>query len=133
MRTYIKIDYYKGAYGPTIIMKIDSEESIEYVKDIFINLSHGNIHESSFDGTSFITLHGIDEFKLRLIPEDRHKSVEINRSVNTKTIVNWCNTREKWNDCAKLLEGIKDTPIPSHQYLSEEGVDDAVIIISYKE
>jgi len=128
----IKIDYYKGAFGPTIRIDTLSTEALILMKDSLHELASGKVSEHKFHELPFVELSGLQEFYLKLIPKQRTKTVEIVKSEKDKTAFYWSNSLEGWDQCAGLLDGITET-VPSHQYLSEEGIDDAVIVVAYLE
>lgn len=128
----IKIDYYRGAYGPTLRIDTLSKDALMMMRDILHKLASGSVSEYKFHESPFIELCGLQEFYLKLIPKQRAKAVEIAKSEEDKTVVFWSNSLEGWDQRAALLDGMTGT-IPSHQYLSQEGIDDALIVVAYLE
>ena len=128
----IKIDYYKGAFGPTIRIDTPSKGTLIMIEDILHKLALGSVSEYKFHGLPFVELSGLQEFYLKLIPKQRTKTVEIVESGKNKTVFYWSNSLEGWGRCAGLLDGMTED-ISSHQYLSQEGIDDALIVVAYLE
>jgi hypothetical protein len=132
MTTLIDIDYYQGAYGPTIRMGVHSTEGLAAVRRILQDLAAGKIRECRFGELAFVQLTGMDALLLKTVPGNRRKTVELERKENGANVFCWSNSLDGWNHCVGLLDGITGT-IPSHQYLSHEEIDDALIVVAYLE
>lgn len=133
----IIIDYYRGAYGPTIQINLPSKEALIKVKDILQKLSNGSILECKLQEIPFFYFTGLDELNLR-VDSKSNKSMFTSITVKrvkikkVKIIFDWSNSLNGWDDCVGLLEGFREES-PGHQYLSNEGFDDALIVVSYLE
>lgn len=132
MLNLIKVDYYKGAYGPTIRIGLSSKEALIKMKEILQKLASGSVSECRFHELPFVKKIGLQELHLKLTPKFSDKTVEIAKEKKDKTVFYWTNSLEGWARCMGLLDGFMED-IPSHQYLSDEGIDDALIEVVYLE
>jgi len=132
METLISIDCYQGAYGPTIRMGIQAAEGLVALRHLLRGLAAGSTHACDVRELPFVQLIGMHGLVLRSVHENRRKTVELERRKDGTSVFHWSNSLEGWNHCAGLVDGITGT-IPSHQYLSQEGIDDALIVVAYRE
>ena len=133
MKKPITIDYYQGAYGPTIRMDVHSAEGLVALRNILHALAAGGTRERRFHQLSFVELIEIYDIILTCVRTRRNKTVVAERKQEgDKMIFHWSNTLEGWSQCAELLDGISGTK-PAHQYLSQEGLDDALIVVAFLE
>lgn len=128
----IQIDYYMGASGPIIRIHIPSLEVLSVVKNIVQKLASGKVSEFNFCGEPLVELIGLLNLCMRVIPVQSYKTVNVINREEGMAVAIWSNTIEGWDECAGMLDGFNDA-IPAHQYLSEEGIDDALIVVSYLE
>jgi len=114
----ILIDYYNGAYGPTIRIDVRSDKDLFKFKELIFSLANAEKNEIMLGEISSIKLSGMKNFNLILDKKEKSKKLEL---VNGEFI--WSLHRDGWQLCLDWIEGIVE---PGHQYLTEEGVDDAL-------
>ncbi len=131
MPDLINVDYYKGSYGPTIRFDLRSPEALTAIKGMLKELSSGKTDEYRLHELEYFKLSGMQEFYLKVVSKQATKTVQ-RKTKNGKVLFQWCNSPDGWDQCVGLIEGISGT-IPSHQYLSDEGIDDALIVVAYME
>lgn len=132
METPITIHYYQGAYGPTIRLGISTAEGLSAVRGVLNKLATGETTECRLHEASFVELMALHGLHLKVVPHHGCKAVERGTAVKEHNVFYWSNPPAGWAHCVGLLDGMMGT-IPCHQYLSEEGRDDALILVAYGE
>lgn len=128
----IIIDYYQGAYGPTIRLVLPTDGSARRLFEIFLALSCGETTSAALTEMPNMKISGFEHLVLSVRPVDgSEKSLTI---VDDTTIrVDWSRSRRGWANAASLVKALIDYHHPAHQYLTTESVDDALIEVAYKE
>lgn len=131
----ILIDYYEGAYGPTIRIDTQSTKAIERVKKIFWELALAQTFERNLYNDEYLEITGIKLLTLRLVTEsnEKRKTLNLLQLTSQGPIFHWSKSSEGWKDCIDLIDGILKYNYPSHQYLTDENIDDALVEITYLE
>lgn len=131
----ILIDYYQGSYGPVIRIDTQAAEEIIQIKNIFMELILTEVTEIRLHTDEQIKMVGMKALVLRLIPagQERQKTLNLAHLTSEGPIFHWSKSAEGWEDCVGLLDGILKYDRPSHQYLTEEGIDDALVEVAFLE
>jgi hypothetical protein len=134
-KTNILLDYYEGAYGPTIRIDTQSIETVTQIRDIFLELSAAKVSEVKFHEIDSIKTTNIRALTLQLVAEnkDSEKSLVLEKMTAEGPIFCWSRSSKGWNNCAGLLDGLLKHGRSGHQYLTEEGIDDALVEMSFLE
>lgn len=130
----IVVSYYMGAYGPTILINVTSNANLLIMRGLFWDLSRGKIQEINLQDVDAIAMDGLKGITLKLVSRENRKV--LNRLENRDGIpgFEWARCQDAWMEGGVcLIDGIIDSKMPGHQYLTQEGTDDAVIELSYKE
>lgn len=129
----VVVDFYQGAYGPTITIDVMPREALVFMRDVVKGLSSGSLSEFVIrDGSMFLTS-GLDSLLLRTAdPKPKRKRVVRRETSNVLEFV-WTDDRDGWRNCLGRVGGLLQSGGPGHQYLSDEGFDDALIELSYGE
>ena len=127
------IDFYHGAYGPTIRIGVLNLESARELWKIFKALAQGDLREVKLEKMPQTTVVGLRSFVLELIPDEAEDEKKLSLSNDREPSVRWKGSDEGWAVCAGLVEFFVENDLSGHQYLTEEGVDDALVEVSYKE
>lgn len=129
----VAVDFYPGGYGPTIRISTTNPDHLLALKSAFLSLGSDNQIVLNIDDVVPVKMMEIKSltFKVTHTPE----SQRIMRSSldGDKPEFVWIQSASDWNKCAGLVDGLINSTIPCHQYLSEEGVDDVLIELSYRE
>jgi hypothetical protein len=132
----ILLDYYDGAYGPTIRIYTKSRAALKKLKSTFLHLSsclEATVNLAAIEGVNALTLNSliirgsseVEGFKKKLIRVTKNKSKEI--------AFEWLITPQGCEKIADLVDGLLEHNLPGHQYLTQEGIDDAIVELSFKE
>jgi len=134
-RSIILVDYYEGAYGPTIRIDVQAVTSLIKVKDLFLQLAESVTQTVNFTETDLVIASGLNQLIMKVVPDDQvcEKKLEllVNRSMSI--IFYWSMPSGGWRRCAGLMDGLLESHYPGHQYLTQEGVDDAIVEIAFME
>jgi hypothetical protein len=133
--TNLLIDYYVGAYGPTIRIDIRSFEGLIKLKSLFMRLAEAEVRKVDVSQLNSVVITGIKSLVLELIPENQfyEKSLELIGDDREGAVFRWSKCRSGWIHCAGLIDGLIDANSPAHQYLTNEGIDDALVEVSFLE
>lgn len=118
-------EYGNGAYGPTIMLQLVSEESVVWLRSLFFRLIQAAISIELAEEPC-VDLYQIRRLSMRCGSPDRHL-------VRSGTdAFDWIGDSAYWEDCAALMEPFISGQ-SGHQYLTSEAVDDALVQVSYRE
>lgn len=131
----ILIDYYEGAYGPTIRIDTQSVQAIVRVKKIFLELALAQTSEINLCNDEYVEVIGVKSLALRLVTEseEKRKTLKLIQLTSEGPIFHWSRSSEGWKNCIDLIDGILKYSHPSHQYLTDEDIDDALVEITFLE
>jgi len=133
-KTGIVIDYYQGAYGPTILIDTTSRQELETIREVFVDLAQGNIDLVNLVNIREATAMGLDALILRRLNSGKQgdKCLELKKNNKSGTIeFLWTlPSVESWAR-VNLLDGLSDAP--GHHYLTDEDIDDAIVLLQFKE
>ena len=131
--TPLTVDYYSGAYGPTIHIALNSIEQVATLYGILRSLAKGDSTEVDLQALPEIRLSGLRQFFLNANCGDDAASKSLTVVTDNAPVARWCQSRDGWQRSAGLVEAFLDDDRPGHQYLTREGVDDAIVEVAYKE
>ncbi len=131
----ILISYYEGAYGPTIRIDIQSNQSLSRLMKIFLDLSRLRMQEFAISTMASANLTNFDSFILCTARNNKLASnrVHLIQKSSHNLTVYWYNTTDGWRDCADLLDGLIINQEPGHQYLTDEDTDNILIEVAFRE
>ena len=127
------INFYEGAYGPTIRMDISSKESVEQLKNIFLDLATARANEVRLFEVVSAKVVGIKSLVLSLVTKQEEGVLSLTEITDEGPIFHWLGSSEDWLECAELLDGILKQLQPGHQYLTNEETDDAILVVAFQE
>jgi len=126
---FVEGDFYEGAFGPSILLVLTSTEAVSWLRGIFEELATAAIGtDLSLVGQPQVQI-GAALNDLRLCLVDREPIKHLVREEYDRFV--WRCTSGEWEAMSLILEPFLDQP--GHQYLTVEGVDDALIEISFGE
>lgn len=131
----ILIDYYLGAYAPTIRIDVHSPAALSQLKRLFLSLAEGSEKEVDLAQHEMITASGLHSLILRVIPDSRtiKKNLVLMKNELQRIDFSWVGNSEQWQRCAALVEALIESNKAGHQYLTTEGIDDALVELAYME
>ena len=127
------MEYYQGAYGPTLIVLLNSPQDGMHFKSIFLELAQGNVREAKFSQTDFLRLENVKDVTLQVTAQPKEKKSLTRINDADEIAFNWSQTQDGWIRSVGLLDGLITADTPGHQYLTSEAVDDALVEISFME
>jgi len=128
-RLLVTGDYYLGAFGPTIILVLASPAGAAWLEDEFRLAARAERPRNLLDD------HRIEVRQISALTLDLRESgadVELRRIGDESPTFLWTATKDGWQRLADLLKPLS-TGQNGHQYLTREGVDDALIEVSLGE
>ena len=131
----IRVNYYEGAYSPWIRIDTDTLEELNTIKSIFLSLAEAGPSMVDFLDALRVTATGLDHLILERaeIPETVDKCLVRTETERGTVSFVWSLPVREWKRCAGLIDGIIEYNRPAHQYLTHEGVDDAIVVVALKE
>jgi len=128
---FLRLDFYDGAYGPTLRIDIPSRKLLEALKAVFQNLAEEKVGRTDLTKADFVCPGNVSRLELVLQEQTmklaRSKALTLHRG----TEFVWTNSADGWQYCVDLLGGFGEQP--GHQYLTAEGIDDALIEAAFLE
>jgi hypothetical protein len=127
------LDYYMGAYGPTIRFDTNSRNPLLRLKEAFRTLIRGEKSVVELHRLQGLQVTNIAELTAELVELAPRVALERMASRKEGAVFRWRNTKEGWQDCADLVEPLAECSGPGHQYLTVERVDDALVEVCFRE
>jgi hypothetical protein len=125
--------YYVGAYGPTIRIDSQSLEDLAAVGQLFRRLASGAVQEADFGQGLGCRLDSIAALMVRSVKTRLSKALELRYYTSGQPVFAWSNTVEEWLEQAERVDVLAVADAPGHQYLTREGVDDALVEVCFRE
>jgi hypothetical protein len=125
------IDYYVGAYGPTIRINVNTLDGLAIVRDTFKTLATGARSVIRISNGPNFRLSGFSYLELRTGKTGDGKHLRKMESADDAGFV-WELDPHGWSDCLALVGGLFQSN-SGHQYLTREKVDDALVELAYGE
>ena len=127
------IDYYQGAHGLTIRIDTKSKEWIECLRSNIIELIKGNIKQVEISKVGSVEISNLESLVL-LSKQDTEESPNVMVCLEGDNAdVVWSQKIEELINLIGLLDGLLHNEQPGHQYMTEEGRDEILIVLAYKE
>jgi hypothetical protein len=128
------VAYYDGAYGPTLRLATASRGDLVVLHALFLRLAQAAAPiEVDFVGTVPCQRDDIASLILRSVIRRPVKALELRALSSAGRSFVWSNVTDDWLECAEKLDPFLVDDAPGHQYLTIEGVDDALVEFCYKE
>jgi hypothetical protein len=124
--------YYIGAYGPTIRLDTQMLEDLRAVRRLFGGLVSGEVVQEDLCKT-LACRDSLQSLMVQSSPEPNVKALELKGHGWHGPIFSWTNTYTDWLECAEKVDALILSDSPGHQYLTSEGLDDALVELCYKE
>ena len=125
--------YYEGAYGPTIRLDTQALEELTAVRRLFGRLAAGEGVEDDLCAALACRADAIESLTVRSAPEPPAKALELRGQGRQGPIFTWTNGSGDWLECAEKVDALLSSGSPGHQYLTNEGLDDALVELCYRE
>ena len=134
MEDIILLDYYEGAYGPTIRIDVVSTDSLHKIKDVFESLSKSAGQEVNLSTIKNVKCLDLKSLLLKSTASelDNEEQKELIFDKGNKCAC-WKLSIKNWQKMASLTQGLLVHNKAGHQYLTREGIDDTIIELSYLE
>lgn len=128
----ILIEYYAGAYGPTLRVDIKHAEGLARFSGLFLRLASSEVRRAGIRQIGQVKLVGLEDIEMRLWPHptEPRKFVEIVQGEGGDPAFRWTRYSEGWKEWAEMIEALNQ---PGHQYLTGKNQDDAIVEISFME
>lgn len=117
------LDYYEGAYGPTIRFDSNSLDDMEELKAVLGRLAASEAREVALHHLGCLSVCNLEALILSLVEVEPEVAL---RRVGRRRFL-WVNSREGWARSCGLIDGLIQANKPGHQYLTNEGIDDALV------
>lgn len=135
-----QIDHYQGSYGPTLCLEIDSAPDLARLHAIFLRLARGTGDDIELCSAMAARVVNLGELRLRLDPSPRARRMRLTRAPNYERARSrlpqpqsfvWSNSRSGWSRLARIADSLLLESATARRDLSEEGVDDGLIELSF--
>jgi len=128
----IRIDLHGGAYGPTVLIYSDLRDDLLALRGVFGRLSSRECDEVCLGAALGAATTGLKD--LELTATDEHPSGAVRRIERGSDLpfLRWECVPDDWDWCAKLVDALVERGAPAHQYLTTEGVGDALVQVEFK-
>jgi len=133
MTERLRLAYYLGAYGPTIRIDAQGREDLATVGRLFRRLAFGETSEEDVGvalGCRQDSLHSL----VAVREEGRgQKALTLHEVVAGLPAFRWSQAGDDWLEHAERVDALLGSVSPGHQYLTREGVDDALVEVCFRE
>jgi hypothetical protein len=125
-------EYDLGAFGPTILLKLPSRRSVEWLHGVLMRLSDDIGGGIDLAGVPEVHIKGVRALHLRHVDQPVAPPLRGPTTVVPDAKFDWALDRNGWRRAAGLLEPFLSGR-PGHQYLTQEGRDAALVEVSFGE
>lgn len=134
----IVIDFYNGAYGPTVRIDLKSDKDLGFIADLFSSLAEQKTLQLELRELDAFSVTGMESFILSVIPESsrHHKALFVTGNSPDNFVCEWRNRPSDWQRCVDMVAVDENSPRSSswHQYLTNvETYDDATVELAFME
>lgn len=127
------ISYHPGAYGPTLLIAPFLREELETLERLFFDLAARKIEQRELSRALACELDSLEGITLLGTATDRNAGFRRVGDPASLPRFEWHSSPDAWTDCALLVRRLRESDAPGHQYLTREGVDDALVVVSFGE
>jgi hypothetical protein len=131
----IALDFYKGAYGPTLRIDVQTLDALIGFRKLLFWVGESEGHTINLVEQDNIETTGLDKLILRCAfdGEKSHKKLTLTSSAEPGIAFEWTRSSEGWKELCCLFDPLIEHDRPGHQYLTQEGDDDALVELAFKE
>jgi len=130
----IEIDYYPGAWGPTIRIATQDKAGLLTLRRVLLEAAGSEGHRRDLLAVPNVQATGIEQLIMTTLPRGQEQPKTLRRlPAAGKTAFEWSLAPGSWELQAELIDGLLAEDLAGHQYLTQEGVDDALVEVTYKE
>jgi len=129
----IIIDYYQGAYGPTVRIDIHSMDDLIRIRNVINNIKNGKTQEFKFQSMDNAKFTNLSDLIMKLETKKRfyYHSIKVENTV-TGSIILWLQTAKGWEHSEGQIDGLIENGGPGHQYLTRES-DEVIVELAFNE
>ncbi len=131
--TAILVDFYPGAYGPTIRINLNTQQQLQAFLDNLRSLASNEGVIIALEQLPNFALSGIGSFVFRTVSSTPELPKHLTVSGDQNPLIIWKQTRTGWKRAADLIDVFTTSDEPGHHYLTDEGIDDALVEVAYQE
>jgi len=129
----ILVDFYHGAYGPTIRIVLTTRQQLQVFLDTLRTLASSEGVIIALEQLPNFVLSGIRSFVFQTVPSTPELPKHLTVLGGQNPSVIWKQTHTDWKRAADLIEVFTTSDESGHHYLTDEGIDDALVEVAYKE
>jgi hypothetical protein len=118
----------RGAYGPTIVLQLASLAGVAWLRQLFLDVAEG-MRRPELSEQAEVQLINIHGLRLGIATPDTERELA---KVGDGAAFVWDCSSERWRTHSALLDPFLEGR-SGHQYLTSEGVDDALLEVSFGE
>ena len=128
----ITIDCHSGAYGPTILIYSDLRDDLIALREVFDRLASRECDEVCLGAALEAGTSGLKD--LQLFASDENPSGAVRRidQAGDLALLRWECVPDDWKWCASLVDALVESGASAHQYLTTQGVGDALVQVEFK-
>jgi hypothetical protein len=130
-RSWVLLDFYESAYGPTLRIDIPTRALLEALKGIFLGLAQREKARVELTRIDFVRSESVNGLELVLLegPKEPGRMKALHLSPDNQFV--WKLYPDGWQSCLDLLEGFGEHA--GHQYLTSGQTDDALVEAAFME
>jgi hypothetical protein len=133
MTAQFRLAYYLGAYGPTIRLDAQDREDLASAGRLFRRLASGETSEEDVGVTLGCRLDSLHSLVAVRKEGRRRKALTLHEVVAGLPAFRWLQDGDDWLDHADRVGVMLESDSPGHQYLTNEGIDDALVVVCFRE
>jgi hypothetical protein len=131
----ILIDFYPGAYGPTIVIDVQSERALAILRGTFLDLANRRAQKVDLSRLETVFRSAtIDTVELSVVSEteDLEGAVTLTSGAAPHCF-SWTRSPAGWLQVVDLIDGLAAHLRPGHQYLIEPPSNPVTIVLQFME
>jgi hypothetical protein len=126
----ILVEYYDGAFGPTILLGIRERSDLGPLRRVFMMLADRERETIDLLTQEFVEVRGLHALTLFLVPDGKEGGWTLQRVQDKagRIMFRWTRDAEGWLECAEKLDGLAEATGNAEQDLAD---GDALVVAEY--
>ena len=126
----VYVNFYQGAYGPTIIIALKSQESLLQFVELIKALKSNCVDRFDFLKLKGVRCNSISSFIFRNKEASRYGCFKLKNKNEIQPTFEWIYKTSGWQEVYYFIEGLVENDGAAHAYLAQEQVSNAMIVLS---
>ena len=133
----VVIDYYEGAYGPTLRIDVQAADRLVLLRGLLLSLAESAEREIRLNEIPWVSSRPKVKIAVLMMTGNNgteKPNLKVRAEGSDGVSISWSGSPAYWKRCAGLVDGLlKYAPRPGHQYLTNETTDGILVELAFME